>query len=606
LAQRASVRSWDMEVPYSASPLPVARTNRSISRTVAAIRREAFQLAGQIIFGAQFADHYKSAAAPSEFGRARSQAIPGLLSFAMPTISIFIQNSSFQIATLPLYFSTNNQFQRIKQMNQKMNPILIVLFFMFLLTASKIANACSCAGNPLSVCAAYAGADAVFIGSVNKVEQPKSKKNDSNSDEGSGQIARIQVERVFKGNVGAEAIFRTRGTSCDVSYKEGDRWLFYAHYSKEYEAWMIGVCGPSKHVENAAEDMLYLQGLPASAQQTRIAGTLEHYEDDPEKGFTRVGSISNAKVKLIGESKTYEVYTDANGVYEIFGLPPGKYAISPEIPPGLGISSATYFGDVAYSEKRSAKIVLQDKSCAGADFTYSNKTEASISGKVLGADGRLLPGVCLNLQPKGKSATRTWRFDCTDEEGGYELKEIPPGEYIIVVNFDGRISGRAPFPTAYYPGEFEKEKATVIHITKSDKLENYDINIPSQEATAIFQGILLYADGRPVAKEFVGFEADKKVNKVKKGYEVKFSTVTDSQGRFSLPVLKGLEGRLYGHMEIYKGKFVNCPELERLIGTKGKSYTEIETESIRLKVEGDIQGVKLVFHFSSCERAGPR
>ncbi len=39
---------------------------------------------------------------------------------------------------------------------------------------------------------------------------------------------------------------------------------------------------------------------------------------------------------------------------------------------------------------------------------------------------------------------------------------MPPGRYLIAVNEDGGITGDEPFPTAYYPGVFEKDKATIV------------------------------------------------------------------------------------------------------------------------------------------------
>lgn len=472
--------------------------------------------------------------------------------------------------------------------------LTVLVFTLFLINSSTV-YACSCGGYP-TACTAYASADAVFIGSVQKI-QNKTRKDDSGNEYIAGQIAHIQVEKVFKGIKETEAIFRSWGTSCDAIYKEGERWLFYAYYDKKSKSWGIRACDRSTLIENAADDLLYLQGLPTSAQKTRISGTLEHYEDDPVKGFTRVKNIIGAKVKLIGEQKTYEIYTDKNGVYEIYGLLPGKYVVEPEIPLGLKVRFPIYFGAVDYSDKRTVKSLLKENSCAGVDFVFSANT--SIGGKVFGADGRALPNVCLSLMPKDKTAANNWIFDCTDEQGRYKLDEIPPGEYIIVVNYHGKISSDEPFPTAYYPGVFEKEKATILAITDGTHLEDYDIHIPSQEARRVIQGVLLYSDGRPVADEFVEFKAEA----VKEGYDGEVHTKTDSQGRFSLTVLQGLKGWLRGFMYTYEGEYDNCPQLDKLIKAKGGNVPDIGTKPIRLEINRDIQDIKLVFPFPYCVKS---
>src|SRR5262245_60346465 len=106
---------------------------------------------------------------------------------------------------------------------------LIALSFGLLMITPNVANGCSCVGDP-TICGAFASADAVFIGSGRKAERREPKKNDERSEIFSGQIAHVQVERVFKGEDMSEAIFHAGLTSCDPIYKEGQRWLFYAFY----------------------------------------------------------------------------------------------------------------------------------------------------------------------------------------------------------------------------------------------------------------------------------------------------------------------------------------------------------------------------------------
>jgi len=373
--------------------------------------------------------------------------------------------------------------------------------------------------------------------------------------------------------------------------------LFYAYYDEKSKSWGIGGCGRSTLIENAAEDLLYLQGLPASSEQTRISGILAHYEDDPVKGFTRVRNIIGAKVKLIGAQKTYEVFTDKYGVYEIYGMPAGKYVIDPEVPLSLKLRFPVYFGKTDYTDKKTLRVALEEKSCGGANFVFSANT--MIRGKLFGADGLAMRNVCLNLMPKDKPARNNWIFDCTDEQGSYELKEIPPGEYFIGVNYNGKISSDAPFPTAYYPGVFDKKKATILAITDGAHLEDYDIHIPSQETRRVIQGVLLFSDGRPVANEFVEFNADA----AKEGYYGEVHTSTDSQGRFSLAVLQGLKGSLRGVMYTYKGEYVNCPQLDKLIEAKGRGVPGIGTKPTMLEINRDIQDIKLSFPFSHCSKA---
>src|SRR6266542_491977 len=206
-----------------------------------------------------------------------------------------------------------------------------------------------------------------------------------------------------------------------------------------------------------------------------------------------------------------------------------------------------------------------------------------------------LPNVLLGLQPKGKRALQAWQFVYTNLEGDYQLENIPPGEYLIVVNGNGDISSYAPFPKAYYPGVFKEEIAAVVKATRGDRLENYDINIPSQATTHTIQGMLLYADGRPVEKGYVQFKADK----VEEGTVGEVRTQADAQGRFSLNILQGLDGRLYGFIYLNQDEYANCPALQKLVTD---SISLLETESLRLKITADMQGVELLFSIVPCEK----
>lgn len=73
-----------------------------------------------------------------------------------------------------------------------------------------------------------------------------------------------------------------------------------------------------------------------------------------------------------------------------------------------------------------------------------------------------------------------------------------------------------------------------------DFIEDLQIHAPVSAETVTVEGILLYADGEPVEGEFVSFRAGQKGPDEQKDA----GTQTDAQGRFSLKVLRGTQGRL--------------------------------------------------------------
>jgi Carboxypeptidase regulatory-like domain len=470
---------------------------------------------------------------------------------------------------------------------------LVALSFLLVVAASNSAHACTCPGMS-SVCQAAANAEAIFVGSVQKVERVKSK-HDPQSEQVAGQIAHIRVENVFKGKIGSEMAIHSGLTSCSLSYQAGEKWVFYASYDKDTGTWSAGgVCGRSRQTKYAASDLLYLRRLPASEQRTRISGVVEYLKSDLEKGTTST-TLRGIKVKIVGEQRTAEVYTDRNGIYEIYGFPPGEYLIKPEAPPGWTGNYPIETGNANDSEGESGKVELREKSCVELDFPFHLDAWTSIAGTVRGADGRPLPNVFLSLQPKGKRALQSWQFVYTNLQGGYRLENIPPGEYLIVVKGNSDISSYAPFPKVYYPGVFKEEAAIIVQVSRDDMLENYDINIPSQATTYTIQGMLLSSDGRPVAKGYVQFKADR----VEEGTVGETRAQTDARGRFSLNILQGLEGRLYGFIYLDQDEYAKCPALQKLV-TGAASV--LETESLRLKITADLQDITLRFPIVDCEQ----
>jgi hypothetical protein len=451
-----------------------------------------------------------------------------------------------------------------------------------LLLFPHLAFACSCVGS-MSVCGGFAAAEAVFVGTVTRVEN-QTAKDDDGKEVIVGQVARIQVDEAFKGAKAAELIFRSYGSSCDVQYEEGQRWLVFANYDKKEKAWAIGACGRSTRLEFAADALLYLRGLPGSAQKTRLSGELTDRNRKPLMGV---------KLTIAGERQNYEAFTDKNGVYEVYGLPPGKYTVEPETPLNLKlwIVMATAIRD--RNTRSDRQVELTEKGCAGVDFIF--KENSSVKGRVYGAGGQPMAKVCVRLWNKEKVDETASLFGCTREDGRFVIDDIGLGDYYLVANDDGVISSDEPFPLTYYPGVFEKGKATVLTIASGDKLEDFDIHIPSQRPTRTIQGRLLFSDGRPVDEGSVEFASEEKHGQS----EDHVYATTDAEGRFKLTVLEGSKGTLHGSLYSFSRESAQCPQIDKL----NKAYKDIETKRITLELNRDHANIELVFAFPFCPKA---
>jgi hypothetical protein len=105
--------------------------------------------------------------------------------------------------------------------------------------------------------------------------------------------------------------------------------LLYLNAPRAESDWRASLCGRSKNVKNATEDLLYLDKRDQVRGKTRVSGTYV-------SGFYRGElKVAGRKIHIVGEARTYETITGENGVFEIYDLPPGEYRLEPELQSGL-------------------------------------------------------------------------------------------------------------------------------------------------------------------------------------------------------------------------------------------------------------------------------
>jgi hypothetical protein len=490
----------------------------------------------------------------------------------------------------------------------KMSPAIVSLILMVGLQSARAA--CDCATR-LSPGEAYSRAAGVFIGFVKRVEPDLSKNDQTSQKDQAGQtgqaaqatnpeqVAYIQVEKSFKGVKEGEIALHQPDDGCAPKFRVGQRWLLYADYVESSDTWVVMGCSRSRGIAFASDDLLFLGRLPESASQTRISGVISQYEQSPESGFSLVRNVAGMKVSIAGHDKRYEATTDKNGVYEIYGLPQGRYTIQADPPDGLRIRFPVPFGPVSLPEGDSVTLDLRPGGSTGADFVVSS--DSSISGRVLDPSGQPIANICVDLVPASGPPKLPFKIDdCTKQDGRYELRQVPPGDYIIVVNRGKKPSASEPYPRSFYPGVVVRNRATLVTMNQGAKLEGYDIRIPTKLSTITLRGVLSYSDGKPVQGERVSFRAD--AGNPKPDIDRHADTATDDQGRFSITIIQGSTGSLVGSTYVSESKFPDCPEIRRLLAAKQRGSLEIETEPMRLDPSTDTGNIRLVLPFAACEK----
>ena len=498
--------------------------------------------------------------------------------------------------------------------SRPLKPYSLLLFLFVFLASAQSAEACSCGGSP-TVLDSFNWAEVVVVVSAVSVEKAEPEKTAAPGRMSDGEnyvdgvkSTTMRVEQVFKGGlkVGEEMIFgQGGGADCVWTFSEqdiGKKFLFYLKISP-YTPWFAGTCGRSSYVEYKADDLLYLNNLEKVRNKTRISGTIRfRYEGE---------SLAGRKIRIVGTKGTQELKTDQNGVYEIYDLPAGRYFVEVEIPKGWKI--APYWLRYAPSLDRNAKdaslqkipIILEANKHAGLDLLFD--VDNVIRGNIYDPLGQPMNGVCLHLIPADGSKG-PYLGDCTEKDGAFTIDEIPPGGYVIIVNDDGEMTSTEPFKTFYYPKALKREEATVFNIGLGDIIENVAIHPPIELKTITVEGVLLYADGKPVADESVAFKPVRKKAAENEDEEDdddpnEARATTDQKGRFSIKIVQGANGSLYGWMYSYVGKYQNCPQLDNLVKKAGNDVPAIKTAPMELRATTNMYEVELKFPFPSCKEA---
>jgi protocatechuate 3,4-dioxygenase beta subunit len=115
--------------------------------------------------------------------------------------------------------------------------------------------------------------------------------------------------------------------------------------------------------------------------------------------------------------------TNADGVYEWYGLPPGDYTIEIEVPKGMRI----YFPMITgiRREAKGAAIRLGPES--GTSVSYVLMANTKVNGRVLDPDGEPMNGVCVDIQPVSGNGS-SGEFVGQDSRNRCNLRQVASKE----------------------------------------------------------------------------------------------------------------------------------------------------------------------------------
>ena len=154
---------------------------------------------------------------------------------------------------------------------------------------ARPASACSCVPPPPPE-QALEEAEAVFVGMVTRLDQR----------EPHGRLPQVQVtlrvQRSFKGDLGSTVEIHTATSSaaCGFSFREGQRYLVYAHPREDGPRGLLAtsLCTRTAHLDHAREDLVAFDAVDVIDEEMTD-------ENGGCGGLTNVGALQAFIVVLV-------------------------------------------------------------------------------------------------------------------------------------------------------------------------------------------------------------------------------------------------------------------------------------------------------------------
>jgi hypothetical protein len=362
-----------------------------------------------------------------------------------------------------------------------------LLTLLVLLTSSRAADACSCAPRRPACEVAWESA-AVFVGRVERIDVLP----------GSGRLAPIfrsrhvtfKVIELFRGPTSAEIQIVTGGGGGDCGYRfgKGKDYLVFAYEGRDGQL-TTSICARTQPLAAASGDLEYLRAAFHENQPFgRLSGTVSRATNDLVRQRFTTRPASGIRVVFTSGPNRYETSTDAKGEFAVESAPAGEYAVQ------------VVAAENEYVHASPTIVVANARACA--TMRASIAPDGRVRGRVVDAQGRPVPGVTVELGVHFRLEHPYTSGDikaATGTDGVYELKRVPPGEYVVGINFSRDGDGELVLPRVFLPGTGNVGRATRVKVGYGERVSVADLALPATLEYRRVTGLVLLAEGGPAA-----------------------------------------------------------------------------------------------------------
>lgn len=453
------------------------------------------------------------------------------------------------------------------------NTKSFLLAFTVILLSALVSNTNACTCGRISACEAYANASVVFVGLVTKTGVRKTQVHFpsnamSTTVTSSTSAASFNVEEAFRGVEVTEIEISGEGTTCDYYFKQGERYLIYAHPSNDGKTFHTNICSGTKPLSEAKDDLTYLHSVGKLSTGGTIFGEIKREISRTGKGALSPEPIRKAEIILERGDQSFKAVSDANGNFELSGIPQGHYKVRTN--PQTNFSRA----DVMAEEPRHEwELDIPGHGCIKTWFLA--RPEGEISGTVIDDSGIVPEDAEPELIPVNEKITNSDVQGVKLGDGrSFKFSFLPPGRYYLGFNLLSGPSISEPYPEFYYPGVEDKSKATIITLGEGQKVTGLYLQRPPRLAERMIEGIAVWPDGRPFTDN-CGIQL---VNP-RTGYREGNCVSPDARGHF---IIKAIEGQTYELSATLPGR---------------KSIALVSSKPILIKVGKENRSVRLIAEY---------
>ncbi len=394
-----------------------------------------------------------------------------------------------------------------------------------LLAFASVAVACTCAG--VSPCEAYGNASVVFVGTVTKttIESAASQlpSNAISTTLTNGRtVAVLKVEQSFGQTLSETIQIYGQGTTCDLPFKTGERYLVYAYQDANTKTLSTTICTGTAPVAEAQDHLNYLSGA-MNFSGGSVSGEIMREINGRTEPFI------GAEITLINGDRTFRGKSDAAGKFTVGGLPEGKYKV--HTTPRTNYSRLKVSAEAALSEW---EIEVPGRGCVNTWFVA--RPDGEISGTITDDSGIVAEDIEPILIPVD-APIDVYEYAKLKDFATFRFSFVPPGRYYLGINLRGGPSLMSPYPEFYYPGVSERAKAKIITVAEGQKITNLRLPRPMRLGERMLEGVAVWPNGKPYTQE-CGIQ----IANPRTGYREGNCVFPDEQGRFKI---KAIEGQTY-------------------------------------------------------------